>query len=242
MKRMRRLAIWGVLAALCFAGAAFAQDDPFMQLYGLGNGFVPWGDAYVSPYQVLIGVGSTTPVYAICDDFSTDISVGDTWFAIDNSLSSVGTGPLGGPQKFKTPDWPYTIQQEYDAAALLAEDLMQPSNMNDPTLAGEYSYAIWSIFDPDALNAVPNGGTPGTGIQGIVESLVNTALADAASGDTPDATVSIYTPTPNGASQEFLVVTPTPEASLLGTLGVELMALLGVVFVMRRRLVRTAAR
>jgi len=50
--------------------------------------------------------------------------------------------------------------------------------------------------------------------------------------------VSIYTPNPLTASQEYLVVT-TPEASLPATLGVELFGLVGVIFLMRRRLVRT---
>jgi hypothetical protein len=49
--------------------------------------------------------------------------------------------------------------------------------------------------------------------------------------------VSIYTPNPLGAAQEFLVVN-APEASLPATLGFELVALVGGIFLMRRRLVR----
>jgi hypothetical protein len=156
----------------------------------------------------------------------------ESWVANDNSLSSVSSS---GPQKFTTSDWsPYTIQQEYGAAAILAEDVM--TNMGNSTLAGEYSYAIWTLFDPAAIDGY--GGNSLTGSQqSAVNSFRTAALTQAASGGASGLDVSIYTPNPLGAAQEFLVVN-APEASLPATLGFELVALVGGIFLMRRRLVR----
>jgi hypothetical protein len=199
-----------------------------MTLTGIGTG-ANMGGVYTSPYVASINGVST---YVICDDFETDVWVGDTWEANQNSLSAVGPG---GPQKFTTPDWsPYSIEQEYDAAALLAEDVM--ANMGDSTLAGEYSYAIWTLFDPDAVNGYGGNALTGTE-QSAVNTFRTTALTEAASGGETGLDVSIYTPNPLGAAQEYLVVS-APEASLPATLGFELAAFAGVVFLMRRRLVR----
>ncbi|MGB7759244.1 MAG: hypothetical protein WBL61_05415 [Bryobacteraceae bacterium] len=229
MELVRRLAFWGIAGALCFTGGAVAQVT--MTLTGVGEGFV-MGGVYVSPYVATIN-GVTT--YVICDDFATDVSLGETWQAVDNPLSSVGPG---GPQKFTSSDWsPYTIQQEYDAAAILAEDVI--ANVGNSTLAGEYSYAIWTLFDPAAINGY--GGSSLTSAEtSAVNSFRTAALTEAASGGGSGLDVSIYTPSPLGASQEYLVVS-TPEASLPATLGIELFALVGVIFLMRRRLVRLRA-
>jgi hypothetical protein len=153
MKLIRRLFFWGIAGALCFAGGAIAQVN--MTLTGVGTGSV-MGGVYISPYVASIDGVST---YVICDDFMTDVWGDDTWKANEYSLSDVGPS---GPQKFTKPDWsPYTIEQEYDAAALLADDLI--ANMSNAALAGEYSFAIWTIFDPAAVNGY--GGNPLTGSQ-----------------------------------------------------------------------------
>lgn len=229
MTLIRRIVSWGIAGTLCFTGSALAQVN--MTLTGVGTGAV-MGGVYVSPYVASInGVSS----YVICDDFTTDVWINDTWEANQYSLSDVGPT---GPQKFTAPDWsPYTIQQEYDAAALLAEDVI--ANMWNATLAGEYSYAIWTLFDPAAINGY-GGNSLTSSQQSAVNSFRTAALTQAASGGASGLDVSIYTPSPLGASQEYLVVS-TPEASLPATLGVELFALVGVMFLMRRRLVRGRA-
>jgi hypothetical protein len=226
MKLIRRLAFWGIAGAFCFSGGAIAEVN--MTLTGVGTG-ANMGGVYTSPYVASINGVST---YVICDDFTTDVWVGDTWEANEYTLSEVGSS---GPQKFTTPDWsPYSIQQEYDAAAVLAEDVM--ANIGNATLAGEYSYAIWTLFDPAAIDGY--GGNSLTGSQlSAVNSFRTAALTQAASGGASGLDVSIYTPNPLGAAQEFLVVN-APEASLPATLGFELVALVGGIFLMRRRLVR----
>jgi len=229
MTLIRRIVSWGIAGTLCFTGSALAQVN--MTLTGVGTGAV-MGGVYVSPYVASInGVSS----YVICDDFTTDVWINDTWEANQYSLSDVGPT---GPQKFTAPDWsPYTIQQEYDAAALLAEDVI--ANMWNATLAGEYSYAIWTLFDPAAINGY-GGNSLTSSQQSAVNSFRSAALTQAAGGAGSGLDVSIYTPAKGYTSQEFLVVS-TPEASLAATLAIELMALGGLIFLMRRRLVKVGA-
>jgi len=247
---------------LAFLGALFVlqpaalADEVQMTLTGMYNWNNVMGGVYDSPYEATITDGTqSTQALVICDDFATDISVGDTWSAYQNSLSSVGTdSTTGGPQKFTigyssqpyntTPDTitvgsstiTLNIEQEYTAAALLAEELV--NNLNVPTasnsiLVGEYSYAIWTIFEPGAINGYEGQLTNST-YQGVINGLRTTALTEAYDGATPYDTVSIYTPNPTSASQEFLVVN-TPEASSLANLAVDLLLLAGAVFVVRRR-------
>ena len=221
-----------VVALLCFASSAFATQ---MQLTGVGEGYA-MGGVYIGPYTATIG---GVPTEVICDDFTTDISVGMSWTADAYTLSQVTPS---GPQKFTTPEWQgYTIQNEYDAAALLAEQLMQPSNMNDPALAGYYSYAIWTIFDPSAVNGYGAGNALTPAQVSQVDALRTTALADAGAGQAPSGSVTLYTPNPLRASQEFLVVT-TPEPPAPATLGIDLLALAALIYLMRHRMVRETGR
>ena len=221
-----------VVALLCFVSSAFGTQ---MKLTGVGNGYV-MGGVYVGPYTATIG---GVPTEVICDDFTTDISVGMTWTADTNTLSQVTPS---GPQKFTTPEWQgYTIQNEYDAAALLAEQLMQPSNMNNPALAGYYSYAIWTIFDPSAVNGYGVGHALTPTQVYDVDALRTSALANAAGGQAPSGSVTVYTPNPLRASQEYLVVS-TPEPPAPATLGFDLLALAALVYLMRHRIVRETGR
>jgi hypothetical protein len=141
---------------------------------------------------------------------------------------------LNGDQKFTASSYsdPFatttdtvTDQQAYDAVAWLANGLLASSNVTDATAQTDYSFAIWDIFDGEAID--PDGGAA---------SLIAAAFA-AAKGGYVGSDTTVYTPSPLGASQEFLVVS-TPEASLPATLAVELSALAGLIFLMRRRLVR----
>src|ERR1017187_4850125 len=136
-----------LVGLISFQGVALDDvTDVPMQLTGLNTGY-SMGGVYTSPYQIQID-GADTLVLA-CDDFTTDISFGYTWHANKNTLSSVTDN---GPQKFThatnpTVTYPgvtsptdYSIQQQYDAAAWLAEQLLTvPSILTDPTTAGEYS-------------------------------------------------------------------------------------------------------
>ncbi len=226
IKQIRCLSIASLLV-LVFASVGFAQYT--IDLTGVGDGASADG-VYVSPYWGTITEGGSTIYtgYLICDDFNTESYLYSPW-----SAGSTNAGALNGDQKFTASSYsdPFntsntvTDQQAYDAVAWLANGLLAGANVTNATAQTNYSFAIWDIFDGQATD--PAGGAA---------SLIAQAFA-AAKGGYVGSDTSVYTPSPLGASQEFLVVS-TPEASLPATLGVELSALVGVIFLMRRRLVR----
>src|SRR5580698_9028701 len=234
---MKRL-FWGgpflgvVTLLACFASSVWA-DDTFTitgaNPYGYTN-----GDVYVSPYTATITNGGSTLLnrgMVICDDYTDEVSVGQSWMVTSSPASAVN-GPL-----FTTPvTWNsqvYSNSQAYDALAWLAIKLVGLS-ASDPTLSADeaaYSYAIWTIFDPSAINDY-------VGNQMTVDTLITEAFAANYSG----AGVTVWTPDPNkgpgnGGPQEFLTV-QTPEAPSLANLAFDLTALLGAIFLMRRRMLR----
>jgi hypothetical protein len=119
----------------------------------------------------------------------------------------------------------YSAQQSYNAAGWLANGLM--ANLNNPTTQVNYSFAIWNLFD--GQNTDPSGGAV---------SLEKAAFSAVANGYVA-SNVSVFTPNPINASQEFLVVTPTqaPEIDPASAVSA-LMLLLGGLAVGRGRRVR----
>ncbi len=224
MKQVRYLSMASVLL-LAFASVGFAQYT--MDLTGVGDGANADG-VYVSPYVGTVSVGGSQIYsgYVICDDFTDDSYVGDVWTA-----TATDAGALNGTELFTTSDTSYTVQQNYDAVAWLANQLVLPSNLTNATAQTNISFAIWDIMDGQTTD--PDGGAA---------ALITEAFTEVVSDGYVGSDVTVYTPSPNkgvgaNVSQEFLVVT-TPEASLPATLAVSLLALVGVIFLMRRRLVR----
>jgi len=223
-KEIRHLSIAAILL-LVFASVGLAQNMTFTGTFN-GLTYVVGGeDVYVSPYTGTINGNS---VLMICDDFNTEVT--SSWTATASNAAS-----LDGTEKFYSTFGDGTTdsnpQLEYNAAAYLANELFGILNYGNPSATPanqqiDLSVAIWDLFDP-SLKSV------GTG-QAMND--MNAALAAVAGGPVY-SNITVYTPAPNGSSQEFLVIS-TPEASLPATLAVELSALVGVVFLMRRRLLR----
>ncbi|MGO9008468.1 MAG: hypothetical protein ACLQPN_00070 [Bryobacteraceae bacterium] len=218
-----------IVAILCFAPLALAQDT--FTLTGANPDYNSFAGVYVSPYTATITNGTST-VYSgevICDDYFNDVSVGDSWTVQPETVGPGLTGEMfASPTNPAYPD----AQADYDAVAWLAEQLIALP-LTDAADQTYYSYAIWTIFDSAALTDYVNaGGTP---------SNVTNLITDAFSGAlNPGVTVTIWTPTSltkEGIPQEFITV-QTPEASLPAALGVSLASLVGLIFLMRRRLVR----
>jgi hypothetical protein len=227
------LAFLGVLVLLPSTGLADT-----LTFDGVYNSSAVMGGVYDSPYWISIsGINNGNPVLAICDDYTTEVA--SSWNANELTLSQLGST---GPQKFyDTSTNPYqnlantNITLDYEAAALLASELLAPSILNDSAngyyWAGVYSYAIWTIFDTNAIDGW--GGTTPMSSASDIEKVQAAAFTAVESGT--GVSFSIYTPTPNsGASQEFIVVN-TPEASSLANLAVDLLLLAGAVFFVRRR-------
>ncbi len=228
---------------LIFASAGFAQYT--MDLTGVGNGNSADG-VYVSPYQGSIwngaysgdGAPTSTPLYSgyvICDDFSDESYVGDVWNA-----SATNASTLNGSELFTTSTSSYSVQQNYDAVAWLANQLLLPANVKDATAQTNISFAIWDIMDGQKTD--PDGGAAGE-ITDAFNAVIGGYVGD---------NVTVFTPAPkagigSNVSQEFLVVgggpnggplVPAPEASSLALLGVDLLSALGAIFLVRRYRVR----
>jgi hypothetical protein len=225
-----------ILAICCGAAVAAAQDT--MTLTGVGDGYV-MGGVYVSPYQGNVTNKSGNVIYSgyvICDDFATESFLNNPWSVnvTQSAASLTGQEKFSNPKSFAAWNAADSAQQDYNAVSWLASNLMQPANMNNETLADEYSYAIWSIFDNAAINSV-------TGVNGLSQGQVTTAVTNliteafqmTANGYS-GPTVTVYSPSPASASQEFLVV-QTPEPARFD-LAVDMAALLGLVVLARRRL------
>lgn len=225
-----------VAAVLCVASLAIAQDT--FTLTGANPNNNSYGSVYVSPYTATITDDGSTVFSGevICDDYYNDVSVGDWWYVQSESLPGSDSGAMFASS---IPD-PYcptstcTSQQDYNAVAWLAEQLLALP-LTDSYDQAVDSYAIWTIFDKGALGDA-------SGISGAVTAEISTAFAATASGYS-GPTVTIWTPTsttPPGSAavpQEFIAIS-APEASLAETLALSLSTLLGVIFLLRRRLAR----
>jgi hypothetical protein len=252
---------WLVAVALiCCAASAFGQVN--MTLTGPPPG-PSMGGIYTSPYTASID-NVSTPV--ICDDFTSESFQGLNWTAGVTGLGALmGTVPsttvkfdhsIVNPTPAQALQEAAQQQMDYSVIAYLAMELMQvnQSTSAGQTAAGEISYAIWDVFDPAADMSSPIALT-GAELAGIGNPLdgytsgylYNAEQAVTSLGLTPanfsgrtGYNVTIYTPTPNqNFTQEFLSVS-TPEPSAPALLGVYLSSLVGLIFLFRRRVVRSA--
>jgi hypothetical protein len=223
------------LAGLILFPRAAVADVPVLDLIGTNNS-INMGGVYTSPYRITV---DGVPSWLVCDDFVTDINIGNKWYADVYTLPQVGPD---GPQKFHgtTP----TIQDDYYAAAWLAYQLLTDSSIRtDTTTSAYYSYAIWEIFEPaaeNALTSIPQGYV--TSDMGAAYAATS-SVSDVSERNFLASVMKIYTPVNLKAdgyiypSQEFFGV---PEASTVAFLAFDLLALAGIVFLMRRRTRRDA--
>ena len=212
-------AFGALIAALALSSPALASPYT-LKLTGVGDG-ANNGAVYFDPYVGTIRNASNQLIYSgyiICDDFFTHSEVNSSWGATETNA-----GNLNGTEKFVGETYLfngtlYDTAQMYDAAAYLANELLQPGNVTNWTAQGDLSFAIWDIFD---------GATPSLGsgtwldIEGAFGAVVNSGYVG--------SNVEVFTPRPLDASQEFLVVNgpSVPEPSTLALYAVGLIALAG---------------
>ena len=233
MRRVRFLSLIG--GVLVFTSVAFGQTVYNMKLTGTGDNAIADG-VYVSPYTGTIsGPGYSYSGAMICDDFTTDSYVGQTWQATA-TLASSGSGKFAGESYTVAGlngNTPFTSQQMYNAVAWLANQLMTGSNTTNTTAQANYSFAIWDIMDGQKTD--PDGGAL---------ALITTAFQNVLAGYAGN-NVEVFTSYPTtGISQEFLVVNgppiSTPEPTAAALLGFDLLSVFGLVFLLRRRFARMA--
>lgn len=228
---------------LCGASSGFATTTLTLASTGPAN----LGGVYTSPYIATINDSSTGALNSavICDDFSDDVYLGETWSVTATSLAAL------------TVSTPVMYQGQignYITAAVLAEELI---GLNSPTSteAKALSYAIWSVFDPGSLNAITNavyntttGETYAEAVQQMVSDAAGSGRSLASFTD-----VTIYTPlamtngqwssncSSCGRPQEFLTVSMAePAAPVL--LIVDLLAVFSLVWFVRRKQGRMSLR
>jgi hypothetical protein len=222
------------VALLCFAAGAFAQNTANMALTSAGSNVL--NGVFVGPYTATIG--NTTGVQVICDDWADSSYIGETWTAYVNTLQ-----PLSNPSETK---WGNN-QLLYDQAAWLVTKMLSPGTTcpNTGNCVGDISYALWeltycSVYScPSPTTAhTPFASLSGndlTNAQWWLSQAQGMTLASFTPGEF--ANFTIYTPLNGGPPQEFLRVPESPAAVLLG---VDLLALVGLIVVFRRRMVRAA--
>ncbi|MGA8151640.1 MAG: hypothetical protein WB952_11870 [Terriglobales bacterium] len=131
---------------------------------------------YVGQYDATV---NGTPAQIICDDFSHDTYLNESWTANVTNFSNLGSST--------TPMWSgkSNALTLYADAAWLATQMTMSANKNNST-EGYLAYALWSLFNPSALNGLSSSQLKG----------VNYWLGMIPGGLTPSqyANFFIYTP------------------------------------------------
>jgi hypothetical protein len=233
--------VWHLIAValLCLAPSAFAQSSVDMTLTSAGNNVL--GGVYVGTYTATIN-GVSTQV--ICDDWADESYVNESWTAAVTNFSNLSS-------TLNTTKWSLTssqqIQQYQEAAWLVLQMLNTATACPNKAgnCVGDISYAIWSVFDSSALNNLTKGSADYNNAvywwQQAVSAYNNNQLSPSLFSN-----FLVYSPTGNYSCPGGCASTPPQEflsikASELPTpilLGVDILGLLGLVIVFRRRLLR----
>lgn len=222
------------LILLILSAVSFA-DSVTLTLKSANNYVSPDG-GYVAPYYVQPSSGGQ-PFAVVCDDYTVDVQLGDTWTAQTFTLSNLGSA--GDSVRFlNSTTFANTTFSNvaYEEAAWLT---YQTGLFGGPAASNQQisdiNYAIWDLFDPNDPNLLTDGGysTRKTQISGLLNNAMGAVTGEA---PLPDyfSRVVIYTPTCYGQtpctantsppnSQEYITIRQVPEPSslaLLATAGV----------------------
>lgn len=217
------------------------------------------GGVYLSPYYFSINGNTSITTPLICDDFSDEISQGESWTATVTTGQVPATNYGGLAATGGTPN-----QTEYEEIGYLASLLLTPPTptTGQPSTDGldqtALSYALWAVLDPalDAPVTLTSYLGSSLGANGILETTnVNSALTVAAAAATANGSyylngLTIYQPTPSpnyavpgdpqncgstcGTPQQFVTFN-APEALSPTFLVFDLLTLFIAAFLVRRR-------
>jgi len=195
----------GLAMLMLFGPCAFGQASVGITMNS-GGPYVMNG-VYVGPYTATVN-GQSSQI--ICDDWSDNTYLNESWTANVTNFSNLGSS--------NTPMWSNNSNALtlYADAAWLATQMFKPVNQNT-NAEGYLSYALWSLFNPNALNGLSSSQIAG----------IDAWLAKIPQGLTPSqfANFFIYTPDltksitcgggncPSAPPQEFLGFT-VPEGGL----------------------------
>jgi hypothetical protein len=192
-----------LFSLLLFVVPAFA-DPVNVQLTGVGG--ANQGGVYVTPY--LLSINGGTPINVICNDYSHDVWIGETWTANISTFSN-----LSGA-RFGTQD-----TQQYDEAAWLYNQYLTGQSGYS---AGDVNFAIWALFNP----AVIGGAGWDSNAMTLLSNAGNWFNQTNGQGFNYSS-FFIITPTDSslGSAQEYIAATPEPGSLVLMSSGLLLLAL-----------------
>ena len=202
MPTPKKFAIAAIAALGTLLSPFYAKADTVgVTLTGV-NGGVDAG-IYTSPYYATVnGVPNTL---IVCDDFSHEVYVGESWTANVSTLNDLSQVRFdhGSSNQLQT----------YNEAAWLYDQLLTPKNSSQ---GGEISFAIWALFTPSA------GGYDSGSATWMKAALA--AVTSPTFSESEFSNIEILTPTIGGpgSPQEYLTTStmPTPEPSSLMLLGI----------------------
>jgi hypothetical protein len=137
MRTYRNLWLAVAAVALSIAPCAFGQGQVNINLTSAGNNVMD--GVYVGPYTATVN-GTSTQI--ICDDFSDESYVGESWTANVTTLSNLNGTKWGGMAN---------ATQLYDEAAWLATQMLSKTYSGNPTQVGYLAYALWATFQPSQV-------------------------------------------------------------------------------------------
>jgi hypothetical protein len=212
--------------ALVFSAPAVFADT--FTLTGVNPSGANLGGVYTGPYVATIN--GVTGIQVICDDFQTNTTIGKTVTVTETKVSDLTGSAANQVVKFNKSD-ASTQQANYMTAAYLAIQLV---GIDQSTALGRLqgsllNYAIWYLFYDKALDNLT------TSQKTTAQAYLSGAqTATSSHGVAMYSQVSIWTPNPYGASQEFISVR-VPEATVAEFLGFNALVLVLVGLFLRRR-------
>jgi hypothetical protein len=192
------IAVLFVAVAFLCAGSAKA-DTVTMTLTGVSGGVQ--GNVYISPY--LATVGSNTNVAIICDDFTHDVFMNETWTANVSTFAD-----LSGARFWKGTQAD-TVPLYAEAAFLTDKYILSGSSQS-----GDASFAVWALFSPSQTIGAYGWDS---GAATLLAEAKSQTFASGAYFNYEVLTPTDPNPTPPfpTSPQEFLVRTPEPSSLLL---------------------------
>jgi len=201
MKTVSKVSLLAVAALFLATAPAALADTATLTLTSAGSNVAD--GVYVGPYTATIA-GTPGSVQVICDDYSHDSYVGETWTANISSFPSLSSVRFTSGSE----------TQNYDEVAYLANNLFNLGG-TDNAQADALQFAIWDIFDP---SAIATSTCFGANSDDCVSYWL-TAAGEQKYYAGEFSNILIYTPQTTGNPQEFIVRTPEPGTLVLLFLG-----------------------